>query len=144
MTRTLTLMAAAALTGLMPSASGKADPYSASVLRQLARFQNDAVIQDNFSDRGQHVGKLRMGHRYTRPMTLERGEQYVFHAVCDQDCGHIRLRIVDENNLTVSESTSNKPYVLHSPDRTQVYRVQVDMTGCREEECHFGVGLAAK
>lgn len=139
---TMALAAAAAVVASTPAISR--DVYTESIERQLARFQNDHVVRENFSDRGRHIGVLQRGRTYVRPMTLERGERYVFHAVCDQDCGHIRLRIVDENNATVSESTSNKAFALLLPSRTSVYRVQVDMTGCREQECHFGVGLAAR
>lgn len=143
-TQSMILAAIAALT-LTPVASAHArDAYHEQVANQLANFIDEATLGGNFANRGHHIGKLSKGQSYVRAMTLEGGEHYVFGAACDRDCGNVRLKLIDENNRVVSDSRSNRPVAVLSPRQTRVYRIQVDMTGCREDECHFGVGMVAK
>lgn len=142
MTRTAAI-AGASLALLAPAAEAR-DPYAAQVDRQLANFKRAAIHEGAYGDRGQHIGKLTQGQRYERLMTLEKGEFYVFGAACDADCKHIRLQVLDESNRVVGDSQSSRPSVEVAPRWTRQFRVVVDMTGCREDECHFGVTMAAQ
>lgn len=118
--------------------------YAENVAQQLTIFKRAAIHEGDWSDRGQHIGKLAMGQRYERPMTLEKGENYVFAAACDMDCGHVRLRLYDDRNRLIGDMRGRRPTVDVSPSSTRDFRIVVDMTGCREDECHFGVTLAAR
>lgn len=139
--------AIASVAALLISAAGGAkagDRFADHVAEQLTMFKQAAIHEGDWSDRGQHIGKLAKGQRYERLMTLERGETYVFAGACDMDCGHVRLRIFDEANQLVGDMRGRRPTVEVSPGRTRDFRIVVDMTGCREDECHFGVTLAAR
>ncbi len=138
------LVASSAGALLAPHLAEARDPYADQVARQLTSFKRAAIHEGDYSDRGEHIGKLAKGERYERLMTLEKGELYVFGAACDKDCSHLRLRILDESGRVVGDERGNRPHVEVSPRWTRQFRILVDMTGCREDECHFGVTLAAR
>lgn len=140
----LAAMAGSVAALALSSSAESRDPYAEQVSEQLSFFKRAAIHEGDYSDRGQHVGKLAKGERYERPMTLERGEHYVFAAACDKDCSHVRLRIFDQHNRLIGDMRGRRPSVEVDPHATQQFRIVVDMTGCREEECHFGVTLAAR
>ncbi len=136
--------ATAILTVVLAGQSTARDAYVDQVRVQLARAQSPAVQENGFSERGQHIAKLNRGGRYERTMYLERGEEYLYHAACDRNCHEVRLRILDANDNAVSLACGNRPVAGFTPDRAGKYKVRLDMTGCREDECHFGVALVAR
>ena len=143
---TLTRIAAAALAALTlvtPVAAQAVDPYVNQVSVQLRQVYRAYNRGDSYADRGQHIGKLNRGGRYERLMFLDRDEEYVFAAACDSDCDQVRLRIYDQNGALVAERRTNQPIATIAPPRPGTYRIQLDMTGCRQAECHFGVALLA-
>ena len=75
--------------------------------------------------------------------TVAPGKTYWLYGACDDDCYNLDLEGLDEdgNSLDDDKNPDAEPVLLIAGEDVTRLRVIVEMTGCDEDSCAFGVGL---
>lgn len=100
-----------------------------------------------FSDIGEErLGALGNDQATSIPLTLERGKDYRIVGVCDLDCFHLDLALMDPTGVEVDSDfmDDDLPILALVPDTTGEYRLDVIMVWCGVEPCSYRVTTFAR
>ena len=77
---------------------------------------------------------------------LRQGTAYRFEGHCDSDCGDIDLTLRNPSGITVEDDVlpDDFPVLLHEPERTGRFLLEVTMASCDVEPCIWAVILYAE
>ncbi len=127
-----------------PAQPQQAQDYMGQLQGQLAQAAQQ-YGQQGYQPVGQpYTSGLAVGGVQTLPViTLEQGMDYQIHAVCDNDCRDIDMRVTDENNNEVGSdvSSSDRPTVQVVPRWTGTFNVHITMAQCAVAPCYFATQL---
>ena len=84
-------------------------------------------------------------------VTLSAGEEYLFYAVCDQDCGDVDLFLYDPSGSLVATDSSVQAHtdfptanaeIEYEPTSSGTYRLEVKIYDCTASTCYYGAEVA--
>jgi hypothetical protein len=86
-------------------------------------------------------GSLRESETTDWDVDLNRGQEYVAVAACDQDCDDIDLYIIDPsgNEVASDVSVDDFPTVRFTASRGGIFKVRVRMYSCNVEPCFYAL-----
>jgi hypothetical protein len=90
-------------------------------------------------------GRLKEEQKETVTFRLRRGVKYAIVGVCDSDCDDLDLRVLDPSGREVGRDAEkdDSPVVELLADKSGEYDVEVEMAGCTDEPCAYGIGIFA-
>lgn len=95
-------------------------------------------------------GSAETGGTASHYIDLEFGYEYLFVAVCDQDCTDVDLLLYDPAGALVTSDTSVNAYpdltvanaeIYFEVEATGAYRLDVKIYGCQASTCYYGVDV---
>ena len=95
---------------------------------------------------GERRGALGTNQTVDLPVTLDEGSEYRIIGVCDIDCLDLDLALFDPGGVEVASDywEDALPILVHRPDTTGEYRVEVIMIACQVEPCSFRLATYVK
>jgi hypothetical protein len=95
---------------------------------------------------GERRGSLSTDQTVELPVTLQEGSEYRMIGVCDMDCLDLDLALLDPGGAEVASDFMEDalPILVHRPDTTGEYRVEVIMVACGIEPCAFRLATYVK
>lgn len=117
-------------------------PWEQQVALQLLTVTRAAEAAGWTASEERAFGYVDEGHVATIELTLAQGT-YSALGVCDGDCSDLNLRVLDENGglLDNDELPDDVPMIEFWGSRDNSYTVEVEMAGCSESPCFYGVQL---
>lgn len=93
-----------------------------------------------------NVTKLPRGAEAPRIVLLYPNQEYIFVALCDRNCGQIKLMVKDMNGKSLVSNPANDPVAVvnFKPPSEDKYQITVKMEKCSSPSCYFGLGIFAK
>ena len=126
-------------------ALAQADQWERAVGQHLAQAER-RLHEAGYTGGELHLGVLNTDESASFTVSLARGVSYVFTGVCDPDCLGLQLAMFAPNGYEVAaeRSAGSAPMVRIEPRESALYRVQVVMSRCTTNPCHYGVGVFGK
>lgn len=92
------------------------------------------------------VGGLDADDNTNWTFNFSANKEYIFVAVCDNDCEDIDLYLnnVDGDEIDKDTEEDDYPVVSFSPAYSGKYELKVTMYSCEIEPCYFGIGIFEK
>ena len=119
------------------------DAYVEQVRTILERWSAGVAAEGYVATGDEWVSGLGSGESEEHHVTLGGGADYVFMAVCDEDCGDMDMALFDPAGNLVSEDLEDdaNPVVSVSGAVGGEYTVQVRVLQCSQEPCYYALGL---
>ncbi|MFH1764682.1 MAG: PPC domain-containing protein [Gemmatimonadota bacterium] len=91
-------------------------------------------------------GSLNTDQAINFPVTLQEGFEYRMVGVCDKDCFDLDLALLDSIGAEVATDFLEDalPVLIHLPDTTGAFQVEVIMVACAVEPCAYRIATYAK
>ncbi len=136
---------AALFLGVMLLSPQRVDGQAQIVMSQLDTL---AVLMSNegLSPEGdRRLGTLRQGGTETLSFELRGSVSYVIAGVCDANCFHMDLAIWSTGGQLLAEdpAVDDFPLLTFTTPSAGTYTLQVNMQGCSEGSCGFGIATFA-
>jgi hypothetical protein len=95
---------------------------------------------------GDRRGALGTDKTVDLPVMLQQGSEYRIIGVCDRDCLDFDLALFDPAGVEVASDywEDALPILVHRPDTTGEYRVEVIMVACQVEPCAYRIATYVK
>lgn len=93
-----------------------------------------------------NVGKLRRRTEAFKTVLLDPKQEYIFIAVCDQNCNEVNLIVKDMNGNKITFDATDTPIAVvnFKPPKEDRYQLTVRMEKCSALSCNYGMGVFAK
>jgi hypothetical protein len=93
-----------------------------------------------------NVGKLTRRSEAFKTLLLYPNREYIFLAVCDQNCNKVNVIVKDMNGKKITSDATDTPIsvVNFKPPTEDRYQVAVRMEKCEAQSCNYGMGIFAK
>ena len=143
----IVLMAPALLVGLLSHTPAFAqNAYEEFVEEQIEEFCDYIDCFWFFDHVDYFTGSAAEGSSNSHSVTLSAGEEYLFYAVCDQDCSDVDIFLYDPSGSLVASDSSVHAYTNFPTANAEfeydaatsgTYRLEVKIYGCTTSTCYY-------
>ena len=123
-------------------ATAQAQSYVDPVWTYLQN-QYETASELNYSSLNYVIGKVNDGETDSWNFYLYAGTNYLFSAVCDNDCSDIDLVLANERGEEIlsDTETDDTPVIMFNPGTSGTYTITIEMYECSVNPCYYGIGL---